>query len=42
MPYLDDVSGAFDFWVHTKYKNRFADFLAPTGEASESDLQSKG
>ncbi len=28
-----DVSDAFDFWVHTEYKNRFAGFLAPTDRA---------
>ena len=30
-----DVSEAFDFWVHTEYKNRFADFVAASDEAGE-------
>jgi len=37
-----DVSGAFDFWVHTEYKNRFADFIAPVDEAPARKPQSKG
>ncbi|MDP6977747.1 MAG: hypothetical protein QF570_03980 [Myxococcota bacterium] len=34
-----DVSEAFDFWVHTEYKNRFASFLAPDDESELAEDQ---
>ncbi len=36
-----DVSEAFDFWVHTEYKNRFADFVAEPEWGDERSPQSK-